>query len=325
MHKKSQAKKGSIINFFLSVSFIFLTSNLSAKAIIFKNNQDQIIPLENPANRVISLAPHITELLFHIEQGGKLVGVDSASDYPKAALTIQQVGNHQQINLEKILQLKPDLVIAWKSGSTQPTLDRLKDFNIPVFYTESKTLEGIANTMRDFGSLLGAENIAEQKAVAFEKKIQTIQGNKHQEEKGDSVKEPQTAIKVFYQIWHSPLMTLNGSHIVSEIIRLCGGINIFEGLSIIAPQVSVESVIQANPQLIMSGTHTDINSISAKESTLVKQWQHWQAIDAVKNEQYLQVNSDYLVRATPRVLLGAKAICNKINQMKKPIKNKATY
>ena len=194
--------------------FIFLTTfiplSIQANSFSIIDDSGQTLNLDKPAKRIISLAPHITELLFHIEQGNKVVGIDNASDFPLKAKNIPKIGNSKQVNLESILALKPDLVIAWYSGNTSKQIRRLKEFNIPVFYSEPRHLKDIQHSIKQFGKLTGSEKIADKKAKEFKEKIDSF--------KNSAKASHDINVKVFYQIWTKPLMTLNGEHIVSEVI-----------------------------------------------------------------------------------------------------------
>lgn len=303
--------------FFSTFSFSKILINHSEKkpsesdlsSFEISDDSGQILRFKNHPQRIISLAPHITEIIFYIGQGDKLIGVDQFSNFPEQALHIPRIGSSAQLNLEEVLKLKPDLVIAWQSGNTAPQISRLKDFGIPIYYSEPKNLEDIKNTIIQFGLLTGAQKQANQQAKAFENKIkkfkESTQKNIHKNK-----------IRVFYQVWQQPLMTLNGEHIVSEVIELCGGNNIFSELSIIAPQINIEAVIEKNPQLIMTGE---------KNIEQLAMWKQWPQIDAVQNNNFLGVNSDHLVRAGPRILLGAEKICQAIDAIREAENNKAPH
>ena len=282
---------------FLFPLLLFSSQSLS-KSFQITDDSGQTLTFKKPAERIISLAPHITETLFHIGQGSKVVGIDQSSDFPPQTKKIPKIGNAEQINLEAILELKPDLVIAWYSGNTTKQIARLKEFNIPVYYSEPRLLDDIRKSMLIFGEITGSKSIAKSKAAHFQQKIEQFSTTK-----GSN----QAPVKTFYQVWQQPLMTLNGNHIVSQVISLCGGVNIFSDIPIIAPQVSIESVIQKDPELIIGGTNN---------KNQFNMWEKWQVINAVRNKQFLTVNSDHLVRAGPRILLGAQSICEKINSLK---------
>lgn len=268
----------------------------SQNTIVVKDDLNNKLSFDSPVSRIASLAPHITELLFHIERGHLIVTTADRSDFPDAAKQIPQIGGYDQINIEKIVSLKPDLIISWQTGNNQRQVDKLKSLGFPIYYSEPKSLADISKTIRNFGILTNNQNFAKNKANAFDQAIINLKP-KHKKH-----------TKVFYEVWHKPLFTINGNQIISEVIRYCGGENIFANSLAIAPIVNFEAVIERNPQLI-------ILSEGSKES--LKDWQRWPVIDAVKNNNILVVNPDHIVRPTPRILKGMKSICEQISNPKK--------
>lgn len=266
------------------------------QAVEIKDDAGNVLYLKKPAQRIISLAPHITEILFFISQGETVVGVDMKSDFPLETSQIPKVSDSNQIHLEAIIALQPDLIIAWKSGNNPRQLARLKALGYPVYFSEPNTLQGIAQNIINFGILTGDENLARKKADIFNQQLRELKRNVKTNQK----------VKVFYQVWDMPIYTINGEHIISEVIDFCGGENIFKDLTTIAPQVNIESVIKRNPDLIISGNENpDAWQI----------WNQWPTIGAVKNNQFLLLDSDHIVRAGPRILLGVQQICQKISRI----------
>ncbi len=275
---------------------IFLAPQLSlANELNIQDDLKRTVKLTKPARKIISLSPHITELLFYLEQGDKVIAIDESSDYPRQTSSLPKIGNAFQVSIEEVIRLKPDLIIAWASTeSTSKSLKLIQDMGIPIFYSEPKSLEDIARTMERISILTGNTATSLSKIEEFRSKVESF---------SKSNANTEQASPVFYQVWNKPLMTLNGEHIVSEIIELCGGRNIFEELKITAPQVNLEAVIERNPSLIIS-------SDNQREF-----WDNWKTIDAVKQGNFLAVNPDHLVRPGPRILLGAEKICEAIAQL----------
>ena len=221
---------------FKYISFIFLSlaSVTSAFAeVSVKDDQGNIVTLSQPAKRIISLAPHITESLFAAGAGDKIVGAVKYSDYPEAAKSILRVGGYPSADLEKIISLKPDLLIAWPSGNNLKQVEKLTAFGIKVFMSEPRYPLDIAKTIQRFGVLAGTEKIADKTSSDFLEHYQLLKTNYSKKKK----------LKVFYQIWNKPIMTINGEHLISEIIELCGGENVFSNLKILTPRISFESVL----------------------------------------------------------------------------------
>lgn len=282
--------------------FLFWTVNALA-AVSVKDDLGRTVSLSGPAKRVISLAPHATELIYHVGAGSQLVAVTSYSDYPAEAKKLPIVGDFRQIDLERVLAMKPDLVVVWHGGNPQKQLERLKKAGIPVFYSDPRHLKDIPDNMVKLGILTGHEASARKKAGQW-----TAGMNRLKKQYGK-----RQAVRVFYQVSASPIFTLNGSHIVNEAITLCGGKNVFADLSIIAPNVSVESVIAKNPEVIVSskGLGTD-NGLAM--------WKRFKTVDAVRYGNLFGINSDWMDRAGPRMLAGTEMLCKRLDESRKNIR-----
>ncbi|MDC7703807.1 cobalamin-binding protein [Vogesella indigofera] len=260
------------------------------------DDQGSRVSLPAPAQRVISLAPHVTELAFAAGGGARLIAVDDNSDYPEAAKALPKAGSFRAIDLERIVAAKPDLLLVWLHGPSARQLEPLRQLGIPLFYSQPKRFADIPSNLRRIGQLLGSSAQAEQAARRFEQDLAALR----QQQQGKS------KLSVFYQVWDKPLYTLNGQHIVSDAIALCGGINIFARLPVTAPVVTDEAVIAANPQVILSAAmrHND---------DLLRRWQRMPGIAAVQNRQLHQVNGDLLNRPTPRMIAGTRQLCAKLD------------
>ncbi len=255
------------------------------------------IQLNKPAMRIIALAPHIVENTFSAGAIGKLVGVVEHSDFPSYAKTLPIVGGYNSYNIEKMLSLNPDLILAWRSGTPVSVYEKLRSFGIPVYIDEPKTLEDIVKSITDISVLAGTESQAEKAIRKFEVDLNLLESKKDKRD-----------VPVFHQIWSNPLQTLNGDHIVSDIIRLCGGVNIFNDAKPIAPQVNIESVLRYNPQIIFS-------SASTSEIDWKSQWQKWPNLSAVKHNRLYDIHPDHIHRHSARILLGASVMCEVIDSM----------
>jgi len=256
------------------------------------------VRLEHSARRIISLSPNITELLYAVGAGDKLVGVSNQSDYPAAAKSIPEIGGIAGLDLERIVMLKPDLVIAWRSGNAVADIDKLEKLGLPVFVTEATRLEDIPRLLRLTGQLAATSTQAESTARAYETELQQIKRSYAGRQR----------ISVFLLIWHQPLMTVNGAHIISDIINLCGGVNIFASTPFLAPVISAESLLKADPQAIISSV--------LPESGAGELWQEFPHIRAVRNNHLFFVHPDLLHRQTPRMLQAAKVICEQLDRIR---------
>lgn len=258
------------------------------------------VTLKQPAKRIISLAPHVTELLFAAGAGEQVVGVVSYSDFPEAAKKLPQVGAYNAFDLEAIVALKPDLIVAWESTNPAGALEKLQSMAIPVFYSEPRLLEDVATNLERLGQLTGNEEVANRASRAYRKNLAKLRaqysGKKH--------------VSVFYQIWHQPLMTINGEHIISQVINLCGGRNVFFSQQILAPKISLESVLQENPEVVVAG-NSALNHPNWKDD-----WKKWPSLKAVKNDHLFYINPDIIQRHTPRILQGADVLCQQLESVR---------
>jgi iron complex transport system substrate-binding protein len=256
------------------------------------------IQLEAPAQRIISLAPNLTEILFLIGAGDRVVGTVDHSDYPPAALQVPRVGSHSRFDFETILRLQPDLILAWESGNPVALVTRLEQLGLTVYRAEPATLALIASTLVRIGKLTGNDKMANRLAGQFLKEAESIRKTFYGKK----------LIKVFYQVWHDPLITLNGNHLVSRLLEDCGASNVFADLPDIAPTVSRESVISRNPAAIIAGDGT------GGAHRALDHWANWDQVNAVANGHLYIVNSDHLHRHSPRILEGMRELCQVIDR-----------
>lgn len=271
---------------------LFATSAFAAELVIVDDSGTEV-RLAQPAKRIISLAPNITEVLFHVGAGEQIVGADEYSNYPPAAKEIVRVNNHAAANYELILSLKPDLVIAWQSGNGDKIINPLRKLGIPVFVVEPRQIDMIPNLFRRFGQLSGKVEQAEQRASEFTRRLKVLSKTN-----GDKA-----LVRTFYQIWDEPLITLNGKHMVSSVIELCGGVNIFSDAVPLVPYVNIESVVAADPQVIIAGGSQE------EQPAWFKRWQKWSGISAVINSQVYLIPADLMQRHSARILDGAEMMC----------------
>ncbi len=262
-------------------------------------SMSQSLPVAKPLQRIISLAPHTTELAFSAGLGDKLVGVSELSDYPAAAKSIEVVANYQSIKLERILALQPDLIIAWQHGSYPRELQQLQQFGIPVYYSAISDLSDIATNIEILSQWAENPQIGQHKATQFRHQLQQIkQQYQHSQ-----------PVKFFYQLSDQPLMTVAGNHWPSDIFQVCGGQNIFQHSSAPYPQVNQEQVINAQPQVIFT---------SHMASSQAQMWQAWQEqIPAVKQQFIWPLNADWLNRPTMRSLKAIQQVCDYLQQARR--------
>ena len=283
------------------IGFLLLIPNMAFAAISVVDDAGNIVSLSSPAQKIISLAPHLTELLFAIDAGSRLVGTVEHSDYPLAANQIRRIGGYHAIDLESIIALQPDLIIAWKIGNNPVQIEKLQSLGIPVFINEPRHIEDIPDTVRRLAVLTGKNKQAKVFIGEFEQQHAILK-------KRFAGRRP---VKLFYEIWHQPLMTINGEDLISDVIRLCGAVNVFSDVPASAPTVSVESVLQTLPDIIVIGGMRE-----ARRDWLTA-WQPWSHLPAVANEQLYFIDPDLMQRHGSRILQGAEQLCQYVEQARK--------
>ena len=256
------------------------------------------VTLERPAQRIVSLAPHVTELLFAAGAGEKIVGASEYSDYPEEAKRLPRVASSGTVNLEMVLALKPDLVVAWRLEATSAALTRLESLGVPVFYSEPHRLAQIPDAIEALGELAGTGATAKPLARSLRADIARIESDYSQ----------RRTITVFYQISERPLMTLGGGHFVSDAIDLCGGRNIFAGSTVMAPMVNLESVIAADPMAILTARP------DPRDRSWEAYWRRFPGLFAVELDNLYAVPTNEMHRHGPRAIAATRLLCERIDQ-----------
>lgn len=286
----------------LTTFALFLFLSIPAHAISLQDDAGQQVTLAKPAQRIVALAPHIAELLFSAGAGDRLVGTVSYSDYPEAAKKIPLVGSYNQVNFEQVLALQPDIIIAWQSGNSSDTLEKLASLHLPVYLSEPKDMQAIARNIRQMGKLAGTETVANAAADAFEQ----------QRDELARANAGKTPVRLFYQVWEDPLYTVGSGHFSRDMFALCGGQNIFADLSDPSPVVTLEAVVARNPQVILGGSHKGERDFNH----WARRWNNWPSIDAVRHKQLYLVDQDIYMRSSPRAILGARDLCRILDEVR---------
>ncbi len=266
-------------------------------AITVIDDVGRTVTLPAPARRVISVAPHATELLYAAGGGAAMVGAVSYSDYPEAARALPRVGDNRSLDLERIVALKPDLIVVWRHGNADRQTAQLAALGIPLYFSEPKRLDDVAVSLDKLGRLLGTREQADRAAADYRQRIAALRARY-------AARPPVT---VFLQIWDRPLTTLNGAQIVSDVLTLCGGRNVFAALQPVAPTVSDEAVLAANPEAIVATAQGATASDASLPS--LDRWRRWPSLAAVARSNLFAVDGDWLTRPTPRLALGAEQVC----------------
>jgi len=282
------------------VAALALCSTATAADVQVVDDAGRSLTLKQPAERIISLTPHMTELLFAAGAGGKIVGTVEYSNYPAAARRIARIGDNAQLDLERIVALKPDLVVVWQYGNAQRQLDKLLRLGIPVYYNEPRRLPDIARAIEQLGRLAGTEAVALPAAQAFTERLAGLRRRY----------ASRAPVTLFYQIWDKPLLTINGAHLISDVIELCGGQNIFAGLKALTPEISTEAVLAADPEAIGAGT------AEAGQTGDLDTWKKWPRLTAVARGNLFVIKADIISRNTPRILDGAEQMCEQLDAVR---------
>ena len=269
---------------------LLLVTSVQASVIRVADDDGQILEFTRPPQRIISLAPHLTELLFAVGAGAQVVGADTASTYPAAAKALPRVGDYSRVNFERILALKPDLVVVWTGGTRAADIHGLEKLGVPVMHTQAARLSDVARLLRLIGQASGHAQEGEAAAQDYSARLSALQVRDRRE----------APLRVFYQVWDRPLITVGGRHWISEALTLCGARNVFADLRGASPVVSREAVLRRAPALIVSGR-------DAPDAR--RQWQQFVSLPAVENRAFVRVNADLLHRPTPRLVEGVTELC----------------
>lgn len=250
------------------------------------------------AERIISLSPHTTELAYAAGLGDKLVAASDYSDYPEAAKQLERVANYRGIKLERIIALKPDLILAWQGGNPSREMARLEQLGYKVYYSNPKTLDDIATSLENLSQYAADPSIAERAANQFRQQLNEMQAKYHH----------QRPVGYFYQLSDSPIITVADNSWPSQVFTLCGGRNIFAESPAAYPQVSVEQVILRQPEVIFGTAHATADP---------HRWTQWQdELPSVANGHLYTLTSDWLNRPTPRTINAVREVCQYLDSVR---------
>lgn len=260
------------------------------------DDEGRTVELAQPARRIVSLAPHLTEQLFAIGAGDLIVGTTDFADFPEAARALPRVARAHSVDLERVSTARPDLVLVWGSGFPPATVDAVRRLGVPTFVSEPARLADIATSLERLGVLTGRS--PERAVASFNAKLAALRDRYR----------GRREVRVFYQVWNDPLMTLGGRHVVSEAIALCGGRNVFADLAPIAPRVSTEAVLAADPEVIITAEP------GARPSGALAIWQRFGRVTAVKRGLLVTLDADRINRHGPRIVDEIAVLCEAIDR-----------
>jgi iron complex transport system substrate-binding protein len=272
-----------------------------ALALEVRDDRGKMLRLGVPATRIIAIAPHLTEIAFAAGAGAKLIAVSEFSDFPPAAERLPRVGDGARLDIERILTLKPDLVLAWKSGNQAGDIARLERLGIAVWVSEASRLADIPRLLRTVALLAGVAAEGERAAGEFERELSRLRNRHGADSSG------REAPRVFYEIWHQPLLTVNGAHMISDAITLCGGRNVFADVTVLTPSVTLEAVLAARPQVVLGGGSAN------GEADFQQRWRGM-PVAALRAIPVHYVAADSIQRQSPRVMDGIRAICGHLDR-----------
>jgi len=272
---------------------VFAAVSAAAHALQASDDRGVAISLGRPAWRIVTLAPHLAEIAFAAGAGSRLAGVSSFSRHPAEAERLPVVASYGRVDIERLIALRPDLVLAWRSGNSTLQIDRLERIGIRVFVTEVRALADIPRIVRLVGALAGSAAVAEARAGEFENEIAILR-KRHAGER---------RVAVFLEIWHTPMLTVNGAHLISDTLRLCGGRNVFAAAKTLTPLVSREQMLHTQPEAIVTGGF-------GSESP--QAWRGLKPVSAVRNRRIYAIDPDWLHAQGPHVLQGVRALCERL-------------
>ncbi len=255
------------------------------------------VVLPHPARRIVSLAPHLTELVYAAGAGSRLVAVGRYSDYPPEALSKPVISDAFAVDYEALTQLRPDLVLVWGSGTSDRIKTKLRSLGLAVYEVEIRNVDGLADTLRGIGRLAGTEGVAQARAQALAADWGALK----------SAYAGRRPVRVFYQLWDAPLMTLNGQHLISSAISACGGTNVFAELPTLTATVSWEVAIQRDPELVVTAG-------SGSEPARPGRWSEFAQVSATRHGEFARLDGDLIARSGPRFVDGARELCAAIDR-----------
>lgn len=274
----------------------------AAADISVRDGSARIVTLAQPAQRIVSLAPHVTETIYAAGAGERLVGAVQFSDFPVAARAVPRVGGFASLDLEAITALRPDLIVAWLSGNSAAQLERLEQLGFVVYRSQPKQVDDVATDIENVGMLAGNGAAGRKAAAAFRAKVKALRTRY----------AGRRDLRVFYEVWNQPLLTVSDAHIIGDVITACGGHNVFGGLPLAAAPVDVEAVLQADPDVIVA------SGMAGERPEWLDAWRAWPHLRAVQWNHLYSIPPDILQRAGPRIVDGIDAMCRVLERARQP-------
>ena len=277
-----------------------MPSRAHASAITIRDDTGATLRLEAPARRIVSLAPGATEMLFAAGAGNRVLATVVGSDEPDAAKKIERIGDANALVFDRLIALKPDVVVVWKDLANELIIDSLVNkLKLKVYYVSVRTLDDIPRSVRRLGQLSGTSSVAERSALAMESKIAGLP-------KGTARGRP--PLDVFFMIWDVPLYTVGSCNVVSDALRRCGARNLYDDIDFPSPVVEFEDIKKRNPDVILM-TAPPITARDWRE-----RWARFPSIKAVANKRVLTYSDTRLTRMGPSAIDAVPALCEQLSR-----------
>jgi len=281
----------------LGIACLFTAALADAEALRMVDDAGHPLVLPRPARRIVSLAPHLTELVYAAGAGDRLVAVGKFSDFPPEARAKPVISDAFTVNYEALAQLQPDLVLVWGSGTPDRTKAKLRSLGVPVYEIEIRSVDGLAGTLRSIGRLAGTEAAAQARARTIVDDWAALKATY-------AGRKP---VRVFYQLWDAPLMTLSDQHLIASAITACGGQNVFGDLPTLTATVSWEAAVQRDPELVLTAG-------SPGEPAKPGRWRQFGQVSATRHGEFANLEGDLIARSGPRFVDGARELCVAIDR-----------
>lgn len=281
-----------MIRWLLGIVFLHVCGLASAHQI--SDDDGRVLNLPQPATRIVSLSPGATAMLFAAGAGARVIATARYSDEPAAAQKIPRIGDAQSFDIERILALQPDVVVAWASGTPPQTLERLERLGLRVYHHRVTRLDDFAPALRRLGQLAGTSIIADPAAATLASRIETLRLRHAQD-------SPE---RVLIQIWDKPLYTIGGAQLLSDIVQACGERNLFDDLDAASAAVSTEAVLTRNPDAILA-----IAPDAQTAAAWLASWRAFPALSAVQHRRLLAYTDPRLSRLGPETIAAAETLC----------------
>ena len=278
-------------------------------AVVVVDDAGRSVVVERPPERVVTLAPSLAELVFAAGAGRSLVGVSELSDYPAEARAIARIGDAGRVDVERVLALRPDLVIVWQRGNVAREIEQLERAGVRLFQLAPQRLDEVARAIERLGALLGHEASATRRAAELRTSLARLR----------AAHASAAPVRVFYQVWQQPLMTVNRRQIIDDILGVCAGTNVFADLAPLVPTVSTEAVVTADPEAILTASEQTGAAAWRRDpdSAAFALWRRQPRLTAVRHGWLYTLDGDLISRQGPRIVDGAAAVCSVLDEVRR--------